>query len=102
HLPRAYPIDPEEKLVAKIERNPLHQAAAIKSPLLIVHGGQDTTSSNEEVLEMKLKIEEHGGRCEVIIYEDGAHGLGNHRKEVFKELLSFLEGAPVSISNRGG
>lgn len=101
HLPKAYPSDPEEKQVAKIERNPLHQAAAIKTPLLIVHGGQDTTSTNEEVLEMKRKIEEHGGRCEVIIYEDGAHGLGNHRKELFEELLSFLEGTPLAISNKG-
>lgn len=91
HLPRAYPSDSVEKQEAKIKRNPLHQADFIHRPLLILHGGQDTLTSNEEVLAMQKKIEEQGGRCELIIYEDGAHGLGNHRKELFEELLSFLE-----------
>ncbi|MDN4607869.1 S9 family peptidase [Sporosarcina highlanderae] len=96
HLPRAFPSDPVEKQEAMMKRNPLLQTGFIQRPLLILHGGQDTTSTNEEVLTIQQKIEEKGSRCELIIYEDGAHGLKNHRKELFEELLSFLDGTHVT------
>jgi len=91
HLPRAYPKDPVEKQEAKMKRNLLNLAQNIKRPLLVIHGGLDTMSTNEEVLTIKREIDKHEGVCNVIIYEDGAHGLANYRKELFKELLSFLE-----------
>lgn len=91
HLPRAYPGEPVEKQIAKMKRNPLQQAHLIQRPLLILHGGKDTTSTNEEVIAIQQRIVEQGAVCEVIIYEDGTHGLHNYRKKIFKELISFLD-----------
>lgn len=91
HLQMAYPFDPVEKKEAKMKRNPLFQAHLIQQPLLIAHGEKDTTSTNEEVLSIQQNVEEQGGICELIIYEDGAHGLHNYRKEVYEELISFLD-----------
>ena len=89
HLPRAYPNDPDERDKAVVYRNPLIQANKIKSPLLIVHGTQDNTSTNDDVKCIQQRIQEHGGFCRVVMYEDG-HGLGRHIQHVFEEVIAFL------------
>ncbi|MDQ0878858.1 dipeptidyl aminopeptidase/acylaminoacyl peptidase [Paenibacillus sp. V4I3] len=90
HLPRAYPVDPIERAIAEKERNPLEQANKIKTPLLIIHGGKDTTSTNEEVQFIQQQVQIHGGVCDLIIYDDDTHGLPKHRQEMFKQILTFL------------
>lgn len=90
-LPKAYPKDQTERKIAKSERNPLVQANKIRTPLLILHGGKDTTSTNDEVKFIQKQIQSQKGVCDLVIYHDGTHGLGKHRKEMFEEVFNFLE-----------
>lgn len=90
HLPRAYPNDKDDREKAVVDRNPLVQANKIKSPLLILHGTQDNTSTNEDVECIQQRIQEHGGSCRVVMYEDG-HGLGRNIQQVYEEVIAFLK-----------
>jgi dipeptidyl aminopeptidase/acylaminoacyl peptidase len=90
HLPKAFPNSSKEKAIAKVERNPLDQAHKISAPLLILHGGQDTTSTNEEIQIIEKQINSHGGICELVIFEDDTHGLAKNRKEMFNHIFTFL------------
>lgn len=89
HLPKAYPEDQKEKKVAKIERNPLKQVHKIKKPLLIFHGEKDTTSTTVDVQYIQKQILDHGGICDLIIYDD-SHGLSKHLHEIFAHISSIL------------
>ncbi|PLR94644.1 S9 family peptidase [Bacillus sp. T33-2] len=91
HLLKAYPIDSNNRKRAERERNPLEQATKIRTPLLILHGGQDSTANNEEVKFIQKQIQSHGGTCELIIYENETHGLGKKRPEMFEQVFSFLK-----------
>lgn len=100
HFLKAYPTDELERRIAEKERNPLEQAYRIKKPLLILHGGKDQSSTNEEVKLIQEKIQSHGGVCKLVIYEDGTHGLGKQRPEMFQEIFSFLEKINIEINDR--
>lgn len=91
HFPKAYPNDQKERRNAERDRNPLEQANKIRTPLLILHGEKDTTSTNEEVKLIQKQIQTQGGVCDLVIYHDDTHGLGKHRKEMFEQIFSFLE-----------
>lgn len=90
HLPKAYPEHPKEKKVAKIERNPLKQSHKIKKSLLIFHGEKDTSSTTTDVQYIQKQILDHGGTCDLVIYEDNSHGLSKHRHEIFAHISSTL------------
>lgn len=91
HMARALPDNPDQAMRAKRDRSPVEQARFISAPLLLLHGGKDTTSTTEEVLTIQRSIESEDGTCELVIYEDDTHGLGKNRKEVFREIKIFLE-----------
>jgi len=90
HLPRAYPKDPAEKARAVVERNTVEQSSRIRKPLLILHGGRDTTSTNEEVAAIRRNITSNGTVCNLVIFEDDTHGLTKNRKEMFRNIFDFL------------
>lgn len=90
HLPRAYPKDPAEKAKAVVERNPIEQSSRIRKPLLILHGGRDTTSANEEVAAIRRNMTSNGAVCNLVIFEDDTHGLAKNRKEMFRNVFDFL------------
>ncbi|MFD1673869.1 S9 family peptidase [Alicyclobacillus fodiniaquatilis] len=91
HVPRAYPDDPIEREIAQVERSPIQQASKVHAPLLILHGGCDTTSTNEDVELIQARVEAAGMPCKLVIYADDGHGLMRHRREMFAEILSYLE-----------
>jgi dipeptidyl aminopeptidase/acylaminoacyl peptidase len=90
-LPRAYPSEQMERRKAERERNPLEQAIKIKTPLLILHGEKDTTSTNDEVKSIQKQVQSQGRFCDLVIYPDDTHGLGKHRKEMFEQIFVFLD-----------
>jgi len=88
---RAYPSDPEQMETEKNRRSPLIQSSRIQSPLLMFHGGQDTTSTNEEVQKIQNLIRANGVPCELTIFHDDTHGLKRHRQEMFSQLFEYLQ-----------
>lgn len=91
HLPRAYPKDPIGKARAMVERNPVEQSFRIRIPLLILHGGNDTTSTDGEVRAIHQNINSNGTLCRLEIFDNDTHGLTKHRKEMFNYLFEYLE-----------
>ncbi|MFK7693541.1 S9 family peptidase [Paenibacillus sp. HJGM_3] len=90
-LPIAYPNDPAEKEQAVLERNPILQAHHIKTPLLILHGGRDTTATNSDVNEIYRNVTMNGTKCKLIVFDDDTHALPKNRKQMFKQIFNFLK-----------
>lgn len=91
HVPRSYPDDPVKNQMAQFERSPIQQASCIRMPLLILHGSHDTTSTDEDVGLIQKGVQSSGTACKLVIYYDDTHGLKKHRREMFQEILRFLE-----------
>lgn len=64
------------------ERSPLYHAEQIKSPLLLIHGEDDTVVSVEQSREIKRRIEGHGGDVRLITFQGEGH--------IFKRAQSWL------------
>lgn len=90
HLDKGFPSDPQERLAAMSERSPIEQAARIRYPLLILHGGRDTTSTDEEARLIQQRVRAQGVSCDLVIFEDDTHNLSLSRKEMFVHMLDFL------------
>ncbi|MDF2652439.1 MAG: peptidase [Paenibacillus sp.] len=86
-----YPQDPIENARATVERNPIEQAHHINTPLLVLHGGRDTTATNTDVIQIKQKVVASGVSCDVIIFDDDTHALPKNRKEMFRLILNYLQ-----------
>jgi len=91
HVARAYPKASAQKRLAEQERSPIEKASRIRVPLLVLHGGRDTGSTNEEVVLIQQRMEASGTPCKLIIYDDDTHGLRRHRREMFEEIFRFLD-----------
>lgn len=89
-LPIAYPNDPAEKEQAIMERNAVIQAHQIKTPLLILHGGRDTTATNTDVNEIYRNVKTNGTECKLTIFDNDTHALPKNRKSMFKHIFNFL------------
>jgi dipeptidyl aminopeptidase/acylaminoacyl peptidase len=80
------PDDPAEYDRALQERSPVRQAHRIRSPLLILHGERDTTSSIDDV----QTICRQARMCESIIFEGETHALHGCRPQMYRHMLDFL------------
>ncbi|MBD2863977.1 alpha/beta hydrolase family protein [Paenibacillus oceani] len=88
---RAYPSDPEQMEAERKRRSPLIQSEQIRTPLFMLHGGRDTTSTNEEVRKIQNSLQSNDIPCELTIFQDDTHGLTRHRQEMFAKLFEFLQ-----------
>lgn len=90
HAARWLPSNPQEQAVALVERSPMEQATNIQVPLLILAGGRDFISPEEDIALIRDRILAQGVPCELTLYLDDTHGLPLHRHEVYDRILNFL------------
>ena len=88
---RGLPAGPREREAALRERSPVRRAGDIRSPLLILHGGRDTTATMSDVESIHRSLREAGVPCELVVFEDDTHGLKLSRPEMFRRMLEFLD-----------
>ena len=88
---RGLPVDPVEREVALNERSPVRRAEDINFPLLMLHGGRDTTSTTSDVLSIQDSVKESGIDCELVVFEEDTHGLALSRTEMLDRMLKFLD-----------
>ena len=87
---RGLPVDPVERESALQERSPVRRAGDIQFPLLILHGGRDTTATTHEVQSIQKSDRESGSYCELVVFEEDTHGLMLSRPEMLSRMLEFL------------
>jgi len=70
------------------EISPIHRAASIKAPLLVIHGRNDPRVPVGE----SIQIAEAVGRAELLIFEDEGHGIAKLANQVDanSRILEFL------------
>ena len=90
-LPRFLTLRAEELERAATERSPITRAGDIRVPLLILHGGRDTTASTEDVESIRDSVRRSGVPCELVVFEEDNHGLNLSRPEMFRHMLEFLD-----------
>ena len=83
------PVD-DAALIAEI--SPLHQAAAIEVPLLVVHGELDTNVPLNEAIQLVARLRELGRPVEYLQLEGEGHDYrrAESRVELLRTLTSFL------------
>jgi dipeptidyl aminopeptidase/acylaminoacyl peptidase len=77
---------PEERLA---NQSPLFVADQIRVPLLILHAGQETMATEEEVRHIQEALTRRGRTCEVTICPDDVHGFPLHTEEACEALVAF-------------
>ena len=88
---RGLPVDPLEREGALQERSPVRRASDIRFPLLILHGGRDTTATTQDARSIQKSVRESGINCELVIFEEDTHGLKLSRPQMFGRMLEFLD-----------
>lgn len=53
--------------------SPIHQAAHIQAPVLLIHGEKDWTAPLVQVQDLCRKMQEAGGRCELFVVPGAGH-----------------------------
>ena len=88
---RGLPVNPAERKRAFQERSPVRRAGDIRFPLLILHGGQDTNATTDDVRLIQKSVWKSGHHCELVVFEEDGHGLKLSRSEMLGRMLKFLE-----------
>ena len=88
---RGLPAGPGEREAALRERSPVRRAGDVRAPLLILHGGRDTTATMPDVESIRGSVREAGVPCELVVFEEDTHGLKLSRPEMFRRMLEFLD-----------
>ena len=88
---RGLPADPREREEALRERSPVRRAGEIRSSLLILHGGRDTTATTPDVRSIHSSVRDSGIPCELVVFEEDTHMLKLSRPEMFRRMLEFLD-----------
>lgn len=81
----------DEKQIAFNERDAVRVSKNIKTPMLIFHGEKDSTSTLEEVTEIKNNILRNNVDCELVIYENDGHGLFNNTDDYMEKMNIYLK-----------
>ena len=88
---RLLPLPPEERENALEARSVLTQAASIKRPTLLFHGALDSTATTSEMEQVENRINDSGGDCKLVVFDDDTHSLARHREEVFRNATQFYQ-----------
>jgi dipeptidyl aminopeptidase/acylaminoacyl peptidase len=72
--------------------SPIHKAHLIETPLLVVHGENDTRVPVGEARQIIKAIEDKGGVVEGLIYPDEGHGIGKlkNRLVFYRKMIEFF------------
>lgn len=74
-------------------RSPVHLAAAIQAPVLLIHGTADWRVDLEHAKRMKKALESNGKTFEYLALSGEGHGAYDEgtRKQVYERVLAFLD-----------
>lgn len=74
-------------------RSPVHLAAAIQAPVLLIHGTADWRVDLEHAKRMKKALEDHGKPFEYLALAGEGHGAYDEdtRRQVYERVLAFLD-----------
>jgi acetyl esterase/lipase len=77
------------------EGSPLEQAAKIKVPVILFHGGLDANVSIRQSISMAARLRSVGGSCELVTWEDLDHYLEDSaaRAQMLRKSDEFLRSA---------
>jgi dipeptidyl aminopeptidase/acylaminoacyl peptidase len=83
---------PEEKPAAYRKANVLRNVAAIKTPLLVMHGEEDPQVPPQESIEFTAALKKAGKTYLYVTYPHEGHGFQqrDHREDAYKRQLAFL------------
>ena len=73
--------------------SPIHKAAAIRTPLLVIHGVNDPRVQIGEARQVIAAIQGHGGEVDSLIFADEGHGTGKRDNVIieYRKQVEFLE-----------
>lgn len=85
--------DPVKDAAQLAETSPLRQAARIKRPLLLAHGGADTRVTLEHATNLRSTLEANHAQLTWIEYRDEGHGwyLPANRIDFYDRMAKFLD-----------
>jgi dipeptidyl aminopeptidase/acylaminoacyl peptidase len=73
--------------------SPIHKAAYIEAPLMVIHGKNDPRVPVGEAEQIVERVRENGGTVEYLLYEDEGHGLAKlkNRLDAYPKIAAFLD-----------
>jgi dienelactone hydrolase len=85
--------DPVKDAAQLARTSPLQQAARIKRPLLLAHGGEDQRVTLEHATRLRSALEANHAQLTWIEYRDEGHGwyLPANRVDFYTRMASFLD-----------
>ncbi len=61
------------------------------SPVLLLHGAEDTRVPPESSIELAKKLQEHGIPHKLVVYDGADHALGESRKQADEEVRAWFD-----------
>ncbi len=73
--------------------SPIHKAACITAPLMVIHGKNDPRVPVGEAEQIVERVRDNGGAVEYLLYEDEGHGLAKlkNRLDAYPKIAAFLD-----------
>ena len=100
HHDKALPRNPTEREIALKERSVMTRATHIKRPTLLFHGALDTVTTTSDMQRIEKRINDSGGDCSLVVFDDDTHSLAKHREEIYERAIQFSE--KCLLTERGG
>lgn len=96
------PDDTAEDRALYTERSPLHYAARIGGPLLVLHGTVDPVIPVDQSIELAARIRQAGGQVELHLLEGEGHGFRRvaSKRIEYRLIESFLDRAVPPAGDR--
>ena len=75
-----------------VQASPLTHIAAVRAPLLIVHGANDPRVPLSEAEQLAAAVRSAGVECDMFVYDDEGHGLSKlrNRLDAYPRVVEFL------------
>jgi pimeloyl-ACP methyl ester carboxylesterase len=73
--------------------SPIHQVAAIRCPLMLIHGANDPRVPLNEATQIAEAVSAQGGDVTLLVYDNEGHGLARleNRIDAYPRVVAFLE-----------
>jgi dipeptidyl aminopeptidase/acylaminoacyl peptidase len=96
--------DPVRDSTFMAEISPARHADRIRSPLLVIQGGQDPIVPPAESEDIVRLVRAHGGTAEYLLLPDEGHGIGKDENYVkaYESMLQFLRRSMPPPAGLGG
>jgi len=85
--------DPVKNKALYDDRSPINFVDQIKTPLLLLAGGNDPRCPAEEAQQVADAVKKHGGVAQIKIYKDEGHGFARVENQIdaYQRVSDFLK-----------